>query len=308
MNAARCRYFARLHRLSPAAARYQASRSCGPEMLALACRVRALTSIVRYGQSESPTHTGNDGATLLPSLRHFVRDWWFRGAAALLAGMTVGLVGGEATHSVRSLPWTILLIASSVAASAWVLRITTGARRRRDDRHEGLRRLREMGERLAIYDRETGLFAYWYFSLRLEEEVSRCARYGQTFSLLLLDARTGRWSPEDESALFQHMSVSLRNCDLVAHLGNLRFIVLLANTDATGAMMVKEHLAANQRLGGPTVGLASFPADGESCEALLTAAGASADDVEGAMRMTSSMRTDRQGLAGDGPDQTSTAA
>ena len=265
-------------------------------------------SIISYGQSNSPTHTGSDGATLLPSLRHFVRDWWFRGAAALLAGMTVGLVGGEATHNVRSLPWTILLIASSVAASAWVLRITTGARRRRDDRHEGLRRLREMGERLAIYDRETGLFAYWYFTLRLEEEVARCARYGQTFSLLLLEARTGRWSPEDESALFRHMSESVRNCDLVAHLGNLRFIVLLANTDATGAMVVKEHLAANERLGDLTVGLACFPADGESCEALLTAAGASADDVEGALRMTNSMRADRQGLAGDGPDQASTAA
>ena len=277
-------------------------------MLAFVCRVRALMSIISYGQSDRPTYIGNDGATLLPSLRHFVRDWWFPGAAALVAGMTVGLVGGEATHSVRSLPWTILLIASSVAASAWVLRITTGARRRRDDRHEGLRRLREMGERLAIYDRETGLFAYWYFSLRLEEEVSRCARYGQTFSLLLLDARTGRWSPEDESALFQHMSVSLRNCDLVAHLGNLRFIVLLANTDATGALVVREHLTANERLGDLTVGFASFPGDGESSEALLTAAGASADDVEGAMRMTNSMRADRHGLAGDGPDQASTAA
>ena len=245
---------------------------------------------------------------LLQPLRRFVRDWWFRGAAALLAGMTVGLVGGEATQSVRSLPWTILLIASSVAASAWVLRVMAGARRRRDDRHDGLRRLREMGERLAIYDRETGLFAYWYFSLRLEEEVARCTRYGQTFSLLLLEAQTGRWAFDDESALFRHMSDSFRSCDLVAHLGNLRFIVLLANTDAQGAIVVREHLTAGEKLGDINVGLASFPGDGASCEALLTAAGASADDVEGGMRMSSSMSADRHGLAGDGQDQTSTAA
>jgi len=179
-----------------------------------------------------------------------------------------------------------------------------GARRRRDDRHDGLRRLREMGERLAIYDRETGLFAYWYFSLRLEEEVARCSRYGQTFSLLLLEAETGRWAAGDESALFRYMAESFRNCDLVAHLGNLRFIVLLASTDAQGAMVVREHLLADEELGNLTVGLASFPADGESCEALLTATGASADVLEGGGRLRSSMKAGRQGLAGDGQDST----
>ncbi len=246
---------------------------------------------------------------MLEPLRRFVRDWWFRGAAALLAGMTVGLVGGEATQNVRSLPWTILLIASSAAASAWVLRIMAGARRRRDDRHDGLRRLREMGERLAIYDRETGLFAYWYFSLRLKEEVTRCARYGQGFSLLLLESQTGRWAAEDESVLFRHMSDSFRNNDLVAHLGNLRFIVLLASTDAQGAMVVREHLTADEKLGDLTIGVASFPADGETCEELLTAVGASADDEEGGKRTTSSLRPAGDSwLAGDGQDQSSTAA
>ncbi len=245
---------------------------------------------------------------MLPSLRRFLADWWFRGAAALLAGMTVGLVGGEATQSVRSLPWTILLIAISAAASAWVLRIMAAARRRRDDRHDGLRRLREMGERLAIYDRETGLFAYWYFSLRLEEEVARSVRYGQGFSLLLLESQSGRLAPEEEGALFRRMSDSFRNSDLVAHLGNLRFIVLLASTDAQGAAIVREHLAADEQLGDLTIGIASFPADGDTTEEILNAVGASADDVEGGLRMTSSMRTDRQGLAGDTQDQTNTAA
>ena len=164
-----------------------------------------------------------------------------------------------------------------------------------------------MGERLAIYDRETGLFAYWYFSLRLEEEVARCARYGQTFSLLLLEAQTGRLMPDDESALFRHMSDSFRNSDLVAHLGNLRFVVLLANTDAQGAVVVKEHLTTDEKLGNLTLGVASFPEDGETCEALLAAVGASPDDVEGGMQMKSSMKADRQRLAGDSQDD-STAA
>ena len=245
---------------------------------------------------------------MLQPLIRFVRDWWFRGTAALLAGMIVGLVAGLATHSLQNLPGTILIIASSAIASAWVLRITAGARRRRDDRTEGLRRLREMGERLAIYDRETGLFAYWYFSLRLKEEVARCARYGHDFSLLLLEAQTGRLAPDEESALFQHMSDRFRNSDLVAHLGNLRFIVLLASTDAQGAAVVREHLTTDENLNELTVGIASFPADGDTCEALLTAVGASVDDVEGGMQMASSMRADKQGSAGDDQDQTSTAA
>ncbi len=165
-----------------------------------------------------------------------------------------------------------------------------------------------MGERLAIYDRETGLFAYWYFSLRLKEEVARCARYGQGFSLLLLEAQTGRLAPDEEGALFRHMSESFRNSDLVTHLGNLRFIVLLASTDAQGAMVVREHLTADEQLGDLTIGVASFPADGESCEALLTAVGASADDVESGLQMTSSIRRDGQGLSGDGIDDSSAAA
>lgn len=222
--------------------------------------------------------------------------------------MIVGLVAGEANHNLRSLPWTILLIASTALASTWVLQTAAWARRRISERHKSLRRVREMGERLAIYDRETGLFAWWYFSLRFDEEVARCARSGQTFSLLLLEARTGRWESDDENALFRYMAESFLSCDLVAHLGNLRFVVLLTSTDAQGAMEVRELLQADEQLRNVTVGLASFPADGERCEALLAAAGASADVVAETTRMASSMRAGRQGLAADSQNQPSTAA
>jgi GGDEF domain-containing protein len=139
-----------------------------------------------------------------------------------------------------------------------------------------------MGERLAIYDRETGLLAYWYFSLRMEEEVVRCGRYGQTFSLLLLEAQTGRWASDDEKALFKMLGDSFRDSDLVAHLGNLRFIVLMTSTDAPGAMVVQERLEADEQFRDISVGLASFPADGENSEQLLAALGASADLADSA--------------------------
>ena len=264
-----------------------------------------------YGRSESTTHTVKDVAKLLRQLERFIRDWWFTGAATLLAGLagiTVGLVAAAADHSAQSLPWAILLVSSSAGASAWLLHKAAQARQRLRERHKGLRLLRETGERLAIYDRETGLLAYWYFSLRLDQELARCARHGQTFSLLLLEAQTGRWASDDESALFQYMAESFRNCDLVAHLGNLRFIVLLTNTDAQGAMVVRDHLQADEQLRSVTARIASFPTDGESCEALLTAAGASADVVADTTRMASSMRSGRRELTTNSQDQAGTAA
>ena len=250
----------------------------------------------------------NAGAKLLRRPEHFIQDWWYRGAAALLAGMIVGLVAGEANHNLRSLPWTISLIATTALASVWVLQTAAWARQRITERQEGLRRLREMGERLAIYDRETGLLAYWYFSIRLEEEIARCTRYGQKFSLLLLEAHTGRWGPDDESALFRYMAQSFRNCDLVAHLGNLRFMVLLINTDAQGAMVVREHLQGDDQLCDITVGVVSFPADGESCEVLLTAVGASADVVDDSVRVMSTMNASRRALSAERQKQSRTAA
>ncbi len=250
----------------------------------------------------------NAGAKLLRRPKHFIQDWWFRGTAALLAGMIVGLVAGEANHSLRSLPWTISLMATSALASAWVLQTAGWARRRIAERQEGLRQLREAGQRLAIYDRETGLLAYWYFSLRLEEEVARCVRYGQTFSILLLEAHTGSWTSDDESALFRYMAESFRNCDLVAHLGNLRFSVLLTNTDAQGAMVVREHLRGAEQLREITVGIASFPADGDSCEALLTAAGASAAVVADSVQVTSTMKTAKRALSAKRQKRPRTAA
>ena len=41
---------------------------------------------------------------------------------------------------------------------------------------EGLAKQVEEGRKLAIYDRETGLYAYWYLVLRGEDECARAPR------------------------------------------------------------------------------------------------------------------------------------
>jgi GGDEF domain-containing protein len=234
---------------------------------------------------------------------YLIREWWFRVAATLVAGAAVGVVGAGATQYERSLVWTAVLITSTAIAVAWVLRTTTWARRRHVERDASLQRLRQMGERLAIYDRETGLFAYWYFSLRLNEEIQRSKRYGQEMSVLLLEAESGQWAPEDEAALLQFMTKEFRDCDLAAHIGNLRFIVLLPSTNEERVKIACERLGAAPELARVSVGAASFPVDGEDTESLLSAAGASADVLAEVMEAASDMQSGRQTLGATPQDQ-----
>ncbi len=46
-----------------------------------------------------------------------------------------------------------------------------------------MQRLADEGRKLAIYDRATGLYAYWYLQMRAEEEMSRAGRYHKPLSV-----------------------------------------------------------------------------------------------------------------------------
>lgn len=150
--------------------------------------------------------------------------------------------------------------------------------------------MREVGERLAIYDRETGLYAYWYFNLRLEEEMVRSRRYGQRFVLLLLEAMSARLGLGEERVLFDAMNESFRESDLVAHLGNLRFLALLTNTDQASAPSVLRRL--RERLGQDTIQMrvASYPDGGEDWASLLRAAGVTSKLMSDAQRKIENLK------------------
>src|SRR5437773_4010159 len=75
--------------------------------------------------------------------------------------------------------------------------------------------------KLAIYDRATGLFAYWYLQLRAGEEISRAQRHDKKIVC------SSMWAPSQ--TLIDDMCVrlraGLRDHDLAAYLYNGHFVL-----------------------------------------------------------------------------------
>ena len=118
--------------------------------------------------------------------------------------------------------------------------------------------------RLAIYDRATGLYAYWYLQLRATEEISRSQRHGRGVFCASI------WAPSPASieSMCERLKTGLRDHDLAAYLNNGHFVALLTETNQDGAAIVLKRLLAGAAA-GVTVGLACFPNDGATFDDLL---------------------------------------
>jgi GGDEF domain-containing protein len=128
----------------------------------------------------------------------------------------------------------------------------------------------EANRRLAIYDRDTGLYAYWYLTMRIDEEAQRAERYGHSFSLMLISVQQGN-NPATLDRFTEWLSSRLRSSDLVTHLGDGRYLVLLPETAAPEAQIsadrVKSHFPEEI-----SAGVSAFPDDGASLLELLAVA------------------------------------
>ena len=200
----------------------------------------------------------------------------------ILAGTAFGVMAFLAARQMPSGTGVVFFGATLGLGWAGLLFLHGRAAAARQRRYEGLRRARSFAERLVIYDRESGFYADWYFRLRLQEELVRSQRFGQPCSLLLVESTQGRLTPEREKELFDTMATAFRETDLVAHLGSLRFVVLLPNSSAEGAALTRERLLALLPEGDVEAGVASYPDDGNDWRDLLAAAGASSTDFYGA--------------------------
>ena len=186
--------------------------------------------------------------------------------AGLVAGVSVALreASLEASYVTGG-----LAIVTALGYVLLLLAVNNPIQRAREDE---LRRLERHGRRLAIYDHETGLYAHWYFTLRLEEEVARAKRHGEAFALLLVESLRGRLDEETERLLIERLRNGFRGTDLVAHIGNLRFVILLATTDAVGANIVYQRMVREAMPCPVQIGLALFPDDGVDWRSLIDAA------------------------------------
>jgi len=190
-------------------------------------------------------------------------------AAAYLAGRNTGFsaVGAVFAGCAFAAVWLCMLV---------LLDRVEYARQRR---YEGMARIRDFAQRLVIYDRETGFYADWFFRLRLQEELTRSRRFGQPCALMLAESTRGRLGREREAELFKSILRSFRATDLVAHMGSLRFAVLLTHTTREDAMIAQVRLAASVPEGMLQIGVACYPEDGDDWRSLVAAAGGPSVDL-----------------------------
>jgi GGDEF domain-containing protein len=140
-------------------------------------------------------------------------------------------------------------------------------------------RVRPYGERLSIYDKESGLYADWYFGFRLREEIARSERYGQPLTLLLVEDVDQGLEETVKQLVFRSLDETLRNTDIVAHLNARRFAVLLTNTPQEGALVATRRIRAGLAPRPIHVGFACYPEDGLDAPSLLMSAGATTDVI-----------------------------
>lgn len=149
-------------------------------------------------------------------------------------------------------------------------------------------RCRELDE-LAMTDGLTQIPNYRYLRMALDQELARAARHEQVFAVVMVDVDNLKQynhvhghlvGSELLRNLAQILKRDTRATDIVTRYGGDEFLLLLPKTDIYGAVTLCERLrdrVAEQLRGrnGEVVtasfGIAGYPADGRSFEALVSA-------------------------------------
>ena len=128
----------------------------------------------------------------------------------------------------------------------------------------------ETGRRLAIYERETGLLAHWYVTLRGKEECERAARYRRPIALFVTEIAPEADARATQDQLPRQLTKNFRKVDIIGYLGNGRYVVLMPEADMAGARLAASRF--RESLKGVDVGLAELPTDGTTYDQLYAVA------------------------------------
>jgi diguanylate cyclase (GGDEF)-like protein len=154
------------------------------------------------------------------------------------------------------------------------------------------RRSRDAAIRLSTIDPLTTLFNRGFFFAALEREIARSARSGRGFCLLMMDLdelkavndRLGHFHGDRVlRAVGEIVSAGVRRIDTAARYGGDEFVVLLPETDPTGAYVVAEKArlgVQDLQLGfedpsirpSLSIGVVSYPDDGNTADELMISA------------------------------------
>ena len=154
------------------------------------------------------------------------------------------------------------------------------------------RRSRDAAIRLSTIDPLTALFNRGFFFAALEREIARSARSGRGFCLLMMDLdelkalndRLGHFHGDRVlHAVGEIVTAGVRRIDTAARYGGDEFVVLLPETDPTGAYVVAEKIrlgVQDLQLGlqdetlrpSLSIGVVSYPDDGTTADELMISA------------------------------------
>lgn len=112
-----------------------------------------------------------------------------------------------------------------------------------------------------------------YFQRRLREEIARCARFHDAFSLLLLEATPAPgFAPNRRLTMTaaRLLERRLRTCDVVAAVFDDTVAVMLVGTGGVGLRDAEQRIrAALVAIGGAwRLNALTYPEDGEAIQAL----------------------------------------
>ena len=130
------------------------------------------------------------------------------------------------------------------------------------------------GRKLAIYERDTGLFAHWYLELRGNEEADRAKRYARPLSVLVIEPARAAAGEEwaTQQALCNWLARELRQSDIAGYLGNGRCVIIMPEADGAAVGHVIRRLK-NEGYAAD-IGLAVHPTDGDTYDVLYRTAAA----------------------------------
>jgi diguanylate cyclase (GGDEF)-like protein len=154
------------------------------------------------------------------------------------------------------------------------------------------RRTRDAAIRLSTVDSLTGLFNRTFFFAAMDREIARSARSGRGFCLLMMDLdelkaindRLGHFTGDRVlRGVGAVITQGVRQIDTAARYGGDEFVVLLPETDPTGAYVLAEKIrlgvnAMPIELPGSTprpslsIGVVAFPDDGRTADELIISA------------------------------------